>query len=245
MASKSLPPLPAMTIEVAARSFHREAVGYGFGLPDFVHFTNTLLDIAMASHHGGEPARAEAAVPHERYADLPVTGPTVTIRRFGEPGDRQHLEDWVADAEGRFFLLSTTSGRTQTVEHLVQSPHNLIGIVTAEGRPVGCVAYLNHRPDQGRAELRKMIGERDMRGRGLAHEAAKLWLGYGLGALGLKKIYLTTLVTHVGNIKINEELGFRVEGVLRNEVFIDGRYHDVLRMGLWDEAYSASTSTGA
>lgn len=42
-------------------------------------------------------------------------------------------------------------------------------------------------------------------------------------------------MTNVGNIKINEEIGFRVEGVLRNEVFIDGRYHDVLRMGLWDE----------
>jgi RimJ/RimL family protein N-acetyltransferase len=224
-----------MTVEVAARSFHREAVGYGFGLPDFLHFTTTLLGIAMASHHGREPPGTALTPLRERYTDLPVKGPNVEIRRYGEPGDREHIEDWVADAEGRFFLLSTTSGRTQTVEHLVQSPHNVIGIVTAHGRPVGCVAYLDHRPDQGRAELRKMIGERDMRGRGLAREAAKLWLGYGLGALGLKKIYLTTLVTHVGNIKINEEIGFRVEGVLRNELFIDGRYHDVLRMGLWDE----------
>ena len=38
-----------------------------------------------------------------------------------------------------------------------------------------------------------------------------------------------------GNIRLNEDLGFRVEGVLRNEVLIDGTYHDVLRMGLWAE----------
>jgi RimJ/RimL family protein N-acetyltransferase len=235
MASESKPPLPDMTVEVAARSFHREAVGYGFGLPDFVHFTNTLLGIAMASHHGREPPGAVVSPPRQRYAELPVVGPKLTIRAFGEPGDREQLEQWVLDEEGRFFMLSTSSGRTQTVEQLVLSPHNRIGMVTVEGQPVGCVAYLDHRPDQGRAELRKLIGRRDMRGRGLGREAARLWLGYGLGALGLKKIYLTTLVTHVGNIKINEEIGFRVEGVLRNEVFIDGQYRDVLRMGLWDE----------
>ena len=62
-----------------------------------------------------------------------------------------------------------------------------------------------------------------------------LWVGYGLGALGLKKIYLNTLSTHIGNIKINEEIGFQVEGILRNEVLVDGTYRDVLRMGLWHE----------
>jgi RimJ/RimL family protein N-acetyltransferase len=31
---------------------------------------------------------------------------------------------------------------------------------------------------------------------------------------------------------LNEELGFRVEGLLRREVRIDDEYHDILRMGL-------------
>ena len=224
-----------MTIEVAARSFHKEAVGYGFTLGDFVHFTTTLLGIAMAPQHGGAAPAEGPQPPTERHASLPVVGPNVTVRPFGDAGDRECLERWVADEQGRFFLLSTASGRRQDVDHLVQSPANAIGMVTMAGRPIGCVAYLDYRVDQGRAELRKMIGERDMRGRGLGREAAVLWLGYGLGALGLKKIYLTTLVTNIGNIKINEKLGFRVEGILRNEVLIDGQYHDVLRMGLWLE----------
>ena len=88
-------------------------------------------------------------------------------------------------------------------------------------------------PGQRRAELRKIIGEVDLRGRGLGREASKLWVGYGIGALGLRKIYLNTLVAHIGNIKINEEIGFRVEGILRNEVLVDGEPHDVLRMGLF------------
>jgi RimJ/RimL family protein N-acetyltransferase len=231
----SRPPPAPMTIEVAARSFHKEAVGYGFTLADFVHFASTLLGIAMDPHAGASTEAEAPQPPTERYASLPVLGRNVGIRPFGEPGDREHLDRWVADADGRFFLLSTTSGRRQDVDHLLQDPHNHIGMVTAGDRPIGCVAYLDHRPSQRRAELRKMIGERDLRGRGLGREAALLWLGYGLGGLGLKKVYLTTLATNIGNIKINEALGFRVEGILRREVLIDGEYHDVLRMGLWLE----------
>jgi len=231
--SRSRPSPPETTVEAAARSFHKEAAGYGFALADFVHFASTLLGIAMTRQRAGAAQEDDLPLAIDRQARLPIVGPNVTVRAFGVPGDRECLERWVADAEGRFFLLSTASGRRQDVEHLVQSHANRVGIVTVADRAIGCVAYLDHRVDQGRAELRKLIGERDMRGRGLGQEAALLWLGYGLGALGLRKIYLTTLVTDIGNIKINERLGFRVEGILRNEVLIDGEYHDVLRMGLW------------
>jgi len=68
---------------------------------------------------------------------------------------------------------------------------------------------------------------------GLAKEATKLWIEYRILALGLKKIYLNTLFTNVRNIRLNEDLGFQVEGILRNEIFFEGKHYDVLRMGLW------------
>jgi RimJ/RimL family protein N-acetyltransferase len=230
-------PLPDITVEATARSFYKQAVGYGFALGDFVRFANVLLGIAMSPQGGsgiapGGPRALDDKDLH-RYRELPLAGPRVTIRRFGEPGDRALLDGWVAEQEGRFFLLSTASGRTHDVEALVRSERNLVGMVLFEGRPVGCVAYLDYDAGQRRAELRKVIGDPEMRGRGLGREASELWVGYGLGALGLHKIYLNTLATHIRNIKINEEIGFRVEGILRNEVVIDGEHRDVLRMGLW------------
>jgi RimJ/RimL family protein N-acetyltransferase len=86
---------------------------------------------------------------------------------------------------------------------------------------------------QHKAELRKLIADPCMRGQGLGKEAALLWLNYGMLKLGLKKIYLTTMDTNTRNIRLNESLGFKVEGILRNEILFDGRYRDVLRMGLW------------
>jgi len=86
-----------------------------------------------------------------------------------------------------------------------------------------------------KAELRKLIGEPGMRAKGLAKESTRLWIHYGIEVLGLRKIYLNTLDTNIRNIKLNEELGFKFEGILRNEVFFDGKYHDVLRMGIWKD----------
>lgn len=230
------PPPPDVTIEATARSFYKQAVGYGFALSDFVRFTNTLLGIAMAPQE--EPPPSSSMLPggaKRRFHELPLVGRRVTVRRFGDPGDREILHGWVGDEEGRFFLLSTASGRIHDTDELVKSDRNLVGMVLHEGQPVGCVAYLNFDAGQRRAELRKVIGDPALRGRGLGREASKLWVGYGLGALGLRKIYLNTLATHIRNIKINEEIGFRVEGILRNEVLIDGEHRDVLRMGLWHE----------
>jgi RimJ/RimL family protein N-acetyltransferase len=234
--STGRPPLPEITLEATARSFYKQALGYGFALGDFVRFANILLGIVMSRRAAPPPAAPPGeGAPRRAYHALPIAGREVTIRRFGEPGDRPLLDRWVADPEGRFFLLSTASGRAHDVDGLLESPNNLVGMVLHEGRPVGCVAYLDVAAEQRRAELRKMIGEPAMRGRGLMREAAELWVGYGLGALGLRKIYLNTLTAHIGNIKLNEEIGFRVEGILRGEVLVDGEPHDVLRMGLLEE----------
>lgn len=38
--------------------------------------------------------------------------------------------------------------------------------------------------------------------------------------------------THFRNIWLNEDLGCRIEGVLRRELLSEGEYHGVLRMDL-------------
>ena len=61
-----------------------------------------------------------------------------------------------------------------------------------------------------------------------------MWIQYGIHGLGLglEIIYVSTLQTQIANIKLNEKIGFQVEGLLTNEVLIDGERRDVLRMGL-------------
>lgn len=232
-------------IETLARSIFKEASQYGFSQLDYIRFVNALLDHSMQRSSDLEVSsreRSEIITETDRGlrglspVELPVESERLVIRPFREESDGSLLERWLEDDFGRYFLLSCSTARTRTYEELVESRSAILGtITTREERPIGLIAYLDHDPDQRKAELRKLIGEPSMRGRGLGKEATRLWIRYGLTTLGLHKIYVSTLETNIRNIRLNEELGFKIEGMLKNEIFFDGRRHDVLRMGLCRE----------
>jgi RimJ/RimL family protein N-acetyltransferase len=229
--------VPDQTIKTFARTIHQEALKYGFSQIDLVRLINALMDVSVDETAATQATRDESW-PHgdgEQYqvAQFPLTSERLRIRPLRLEQDKALLDTWVADVYGKHFLLSCAAAQQHTVEALLASDRNLIGIVELlDGTPIGATAFLDIDKIQGRAELRKLIGVRDQRGKGYAEEATSLWIQYGFKVLGLAKIYVSTLQTHLRNIKLNESVGFRVEGVLRSEVLLDGERHDVLRMGL-------------
>ena len=234
--------IPVATLEMLARSFLKEASSYGFKQVDYVRFVNFMLDYAMSQKDEDEGQMKTDKQPYmiessdSETLRLPLNGERVTIRAVNPLEDRSLLKKWLEDEFGRYFLLSRTTARKLKMGQLLEVDSNIVGVITLHDEtPIGAVAYLDYNANQRKAELRKLIGESTMRGKGFAKEATALWIRYGYSKLGLKKIYLNTFNTNIRNIKLNEELGFRVEGILRNEVFIDGEYKDVLRMGLWRE----------
>ncbi len=227
--------IPALTIETLARTFYKDSARYGFQQLDYVRFVNLLLDIALKNSAKTEILRKETKAPKSNGSngkDLPMKGEKVEIRSF-ELSDLPLFDRWLSDIHGRHFLLSRATSRESDIKELVESPCNIVGIVTLPDQtPIGAITYLNYDSVQRKAELRKLIGDKNWRGKGLAKEATRLWLEYGLGQLRLRKVFLDTLDTNLHNIKLNEDLGFQIEGILRNEVYFDGQMHDVLRMGL-------------
>lgn len=229
--------VPQPTIQAFSRSIYKEATKYGFSQIDIIKLINELM--GLCNDGDTEPAEGEPDLGFLRDVDpqqvneLPLTTEHVHIRAYDADADRELLEAWLPDRYGRFFLLSCATAQEITIETLVDSPRNHLGIVTLpDGTPIGAMAYLDHSRKQKRAELRKLIGAPEARGKGLAARATRLWIQYGIHGLGLEKIYVSTLQTQIANIKLNETIGFQVEGLLTNEVLIDGERCDVLRMGL-------------
>ncbi len=223
--------VPAQTIEAVAKSFYKQAREYGFNRDDYLRFVNVFLDLAYEKNNSYIPPPTSIKSDEDRDDGFRITGERIRIRTY-QPDDFRILKEWVDDPDGRMFLLTRSSSEFQTLEQLVEAKNNVIGMVTADNRPIGALAYLNINKEHGVAELRKLIGDPITRGKGYAREASQVWIEYGVINLGLRKIFLSTLETNLANIMLNESLGFRVEGLLREECFIDGEYHDVLRMSL-------------
>lgn len=229
--------IPTTTVRTLARSIFREASTYGFEQIDFIRLMNELMDLCTAADGDARSSDREiisaGSFQTGELKSLPLVGNRVSIRPYKSPEDAELLKQWLPDRYGRFFVLSSVTAQSVTIDALTNGPGNHLGIVVLpDGRPIGAMAMLDHNRDQRRAELRKLIGDPEFRGRGYAEEATRLWIHYGIHGLGLEKIYVSTLQTQIANIKLNEAIGFKTEGLLRNEVLIDGKRHDVLRMGL-------------
>ncbi len=226
--------IPNDTLDTIARSFFKSADRYGFRQLDYIRFVNRILDMSMKNGEAGNGERLESprSAP-EPCAALPVKGDEITIRDYDPSTDRPLFEPWMADEAGRLFLLSRITARPLEVDHLLSGHDTVLGIITLhDGQPIGLMAFLDHDRMQKKAELRKLIGDPQYRGKGYGKQATSLWIRYGASCLGLRKIYLNTLETDLRNIRLNEKLGFKVEGILRNECWFDGEYHDILRMAL-------------
>ena len=82
------------------------------------------------------------------------------------------------------------------------------------------------------AEYGIVIGNREFWGRGVGKLVSNKFLEYGFSMLNLNRIQLSVLVKNSRAIHLYELLGFQKEGVLREAVYKDWKYQDVLLMSL-------------
>ena len=90
-----------------------------------------------------------------------------------------------------------------------------------------------------RAELGLAIGEKSHWSRGIGAEATQLLVRYAFESLNLHRVYLTVFVANERAHKLYQRLGFKDEGVLRDDAFVDGKYHDIARMGMLEHEWRA------
>jgi len=222
-----------LTIETITKGIVDETSKWDFKTGDFITLANALLDLSL-----NKPIRKmQPQSPKENISlieiNFPLTEEHIKIKKFNKNTDFDIAKKWLDDEIGRWFLLSRSYSRDTTLIELIEDERNIIGLITlSDATPIGLMGYLDYDSNQHKAEMRKLIGEEEHRGKGYAKEATKLWIEYGINNLGLKKIFLNTIENNIRNVTLNKELGFQIEGILRKECFIDNKYYDLLRMGL-------------
>lgn len=101
-----------------------------------------------------------------------------------------------------------------------------------DNRLIGSCQLRHIDPVHRNAELQIRIGEVDERGRGNGTEAVRQLLRFGFRDLNLRRVYLNVFANNATAIRTYEKAGFQREGLLREAAHIDGRYVDVVVMGI-------------
>lgn len=104
--------------------------------------------------------------------------------------------------------------------------------------PIGTIGLLHIDPRNRSAEFgRLLVGRPEYRRGGFAREAEFLLMDFAFNDLNLHKVWAEVIVGNEAALSLYRTFGFVEEGVLRQQIFKDGRYVDIVRVGLLAEDF--------
>jgi len=109
-------------------------------------------------------------------------------------------------------------------------------IVELEKESVGLVELVEINHIHRRAEFQIIISPKHQ-GKGFATTASKLAMDYAFKTLNLNKLYLVVDSENTRATNVYSKLGFKSEGVLIQEFFVDGEYRDAYRMAVFQNEF--------
>ena len=80
-----------------------------------------------------------------------------------------------------------------------------------------------------------MIGDKEYWGKGYGTDAMKVLIDFIFNKMNIRKIRLSTFSFNMRARKSYEKCGFEVEGILKDEIFKDGKYYDEIIMSVFNK----------
>lgn len=75
------------------------------------------------------------------------------------------------------------------------------------------------------------------RGKGYFKESQIIFYGYLFGEINLRKVYSYALAYNEIALKVDKEMGFQVDGVMKEHIFQSGKYHDAIMLSLTSDDF--------
>ena len=112
-------------------------------------------------------------------------------------------------------------------------------VASRSGESVGFVWLFEISDVHDRAELGYWIAP-DEAGRGYATEAARCCLRYAFADRNLRRVTARVFEGNDASMRVLEKLGFREEGRLREQYYVDGEYVDCVRYGVFQAEFETA-----
>ncbi len=161
--------------------------------------------------------------------------------RAAERSDIPFFVAWLNDPEVRQYLLMSlplsTAREEQWFENMQKSSPEehvlVIEIKTNDGwKAIGNTSFMGIDWKDRLAEIGIFIGEKAFWNQGFGRDTMRLMLRHGFETLNLNRIGLRVFEPNVRAIRAYENAGFVHEGKLRQAIYLNGNYYDVLLMSV-------------
>lgn len=158
------------------------------------------------------------------------------------------LYKWRNDDEVSYWATGNspffTNVSMEQLDHFFEQVSNLnkkdecvFAVYTLEGKCIGIADYRDVDAVTHKAVIGLTIGDKEYWGKGFGTDAVQTLVKYLFLNLNMRKIQLDTWSGNKRAIRSYEKCGFQVEGVLREDVYVNGEYYDTVIMGLLREEW--------
>lgn len=236
-------------LKLVTHSFYKELMNYGVDSSDIVTVSVNLLDHITNSQNytSGAIDYYNTMLKVEDIKDFwkerkELSYDGVTIK----PVQEEHipkLGEWVQTPEIQNTFIGLFPKNTNLLsQYLLAKEDRFYFVIIFDNKHlIGAIGAENIDPNFRKLEMKKFIGDQNFRGKGIGKMATFLFLYYAFDILNFNKVYIYSMDTNIKNINLNSKFGFGLEGILYDEVRLNGKFMDVLRMGLlketWEEIF--------
>jgi len=125
----------------------------------------------------------------------------------------------------------TKQSHIQFIEKLKQS-HEYYWIIEKNNIPIGTISIYNINYDHNRAEWGRFVIHPKYCRQGIGTAVLFAIINHGFNKLNLHKLYCYSIPTNLIALNLYSKLGFTIEGVLKDHIYINEKYSDYIILGL-------------
>lgn len=167
-----------------------------------------------------------------------ITGERLLLREISEEDTEMVLGWRNSDAVRANFIYQTVITQEEHLNWLknkIQTGRVIQFVIFEKesGRGIGSVYLRDIDYENRKAEYGIFIGEKDARGKGYGAETAKIIIRFAFEELELHKLSLRVLEKNQNALKSYENVGFRMEGRMIDDVRINGQYQTLIFMAIF------------
>ena len=181
-----------------------------------------------------------------------ILGEHIMLRDY-HSDDAASVHEWANDPEtvrylsARYWMPQSQTDAADFVDHAMRAGTNGAFFVIASrenGAYVGQIDLFSINWRLRSAEMAIVLGNEAARGRGVGGEAVGLMLRYAFTMLGLERVELEVAAENERAIRCYRRAGFQAEGVKRHAFMVDGKYSDLVVMGVLAEEWRDAHQEG-
>lgn len=176
-----------------------------------------------------------------------LQGRKVILRPL-EEDDAAILQKWYMDKEFRLAYDAYESVELETIKEEIRGTKGgmydptltklpFLVLRSRDMEPIGVCCLRDIDRLNGNAEVLLGIGEKDMRLAGFGVDLLIVLLDLAYYDLGLQKTYMKILETQPYGLQNAVKFGYKAEGHLRNQAFVEGKYVNVFFLGMLKSDY--------